>query len=449
MKIYRPLWNEGALLSPQQFQQQSDWEAFRSAGVAALASPFAWGIEKAEFDEALLASGLMQMLQLRLWLADGTLIDAHSSDLPPEPRELNAEATAGKDAVIVVIALPLMQPGIVNVQSGEGQAERPLRYREEWVSVQDAFGPEEESMAVARFNFSLRFAHENNESWRVCPVARLIRNGQGGWHQDPAFIPPLVFFSASPTLKERLTLLNRQLRSRRQRLMSMRRESNERLADFAVADVSLFWLLNALNSHARVLQEYERYPDRHPEIVWAELARLAGSMLTFSLDSDPDAIPGYDHADLSNTFPPLFDLIATLLEASLPSRVIALEMSRPDRQTWKASLHDVRLREEADLYLSVRSDVPAWQVAEKFPALCQAGSPDEVNTIYGAVLRGIPLIPVSRVPAALPVRMENQYFALDMESTAAREMLEQGVCLFYVPELLGALELELFAVLRS
>ncbi len=31
-------------------------------------------------------------------------------------------------------------------------------------------------------------------------------------------------------------------------------------------------------------------------------------------------------------------------------------MSRPDGQTWKANLHDIRLREEADLYLSVRSD---------------------------------------------------------------------------------------------
>ena len=449
MKIYRPLWNEGALLSPQQFQQQSDWESFRSAGVASLASPFVWGIEKAEFDDRLLSSGLMQLTELRLWLEDGVLIDARCSDLPPEPRELNAQETAGRDAVTVVVALPLMQTGIVNVQQARAQAERPLRYREEWVTVQDAFGPEEESMAVARFNYTLRFAHEDNESWCTCPVARLIRDGQGGWRQDPAFIPPLAFFSASPALRERLTLLNRQLRSRRQRLMSMRRESNERLADFAVADVSLFWLLNALNSHAWVLQEYERYPDRHPEIIWAELARLAGSMLTFSLDSDPDAIPGYDHRDLNSTFPPLFDLITVLLEASLPSRVIALEMSRPDRQTWKAALHDARLRKEADLYLSVRSDIPAWQIAEKFPVLCQAGSPDEVTAIYGAVLKGIPLIPVTRVPAALPVRMENQYFALDMESAAAQEMLEQGVCLFYVPDLLGALDLELFAVLRS
>lgn len=414
-----------------------------------LASPFPWGVEKVEFDDGLLSSGLIQIRHLRLWLPDGTLVDTLNSDLPPAARELVTSQLAGQEAVTVVLALPLMQPGTSNVQQEASVSERPLRYREEWVTVADAFGPEEESMAVARFNLAIRFQHESNGSWKTCAVARLVRDGQGGWRQDPEFIPPMVLFSASPVLRERLVLLNRQLRSRRQRLMSMRRESNERLADFAVADVSLFWLLNALNSHARVLTEYERFPARHPEQVWAELARLAGSMLTFSLDSDLDAIPGYDHTEPGNTFPPLFDLITGLLEASLPSRVIALEMSRPDEQTWKASLHDVRLREEADLYLSVRSDIPAWQIAERFPALCKAGSPDEVNEIYSVALKGIPLIAVNRVPAALPVRLENQYFALDMESTAAHDMLEQGVCMFYVPSLLGSLELELFAVLRS
>jgi type VI secretion system protein ImpJ len=62
-------------------------------------------------------------------------------------------------------------------------------------------------------------------------------------------------------------------------------------------------------------------------------------------------------------------------------------MSRPDGQTWKANLHDIRLREEADLYLSVRSDIPACRLP-KFPALCQAGSPDDVREIYGAALKG-------------------------------------------------------------
>ena len=87
MKIYRPLWNEGALLSPQQFQQQAEWESFRSAGASALASPFPWGVEKIEFNDTLLSSGLIQITQLRLWLEDGSLIDAQRSDLPPAPRE--------------------------------------------------------------------------------------------------------------------------------------------------------------------------------------------------------------------------------------------------------------------------------------------------------------------------------------------------------------------------
>lgn len=238
MKIYRPLWNEGALLSPQQFQQQSEWETFRSTGVAALSSPFAWGVEQVEFDERLLGTGLIQITQLRVWLPDGTLVDTSVSDLPPEPREL--DLSQHSDAVTVVIALPLMQSGLNNVLQETAVADRPLRYREEWVHVQDAFGSEEESVAVARFNLAIRFEHEDNASWQCCPVARLIRDGQGSWRHDPAFIPPMALFSASPAMRERLVLLNRQLRSRRQRLMSMRRESNERLADFAVADVSLF-----------------------------------------------------------------------------------------------------------------------------------------------------------------------------------------------------------------
>lgn len=195
MKIYRPLWNEGALLSPQQFQQQSEWESFRSTGVAALASPFAWGVEQAEFDERLLGSGLIQITQLRLWLPDGSLVDTAVSDLPPEPRELGLAQHS--DAVTVVIALPLMQSGLNNVQQESAIADRPLRYREEWVNVQDAFGSEEESVAVARFNLAIRFEHEDNASWQCCPVARLIRDGQE-WRQDPAFIPPMALFSASP-----------------------------------------------------------------------------------------------------------------------------------------------------------------------------------------------------------------------------------------------------------
>ncbi|WP_165771160.1 type VI secretion system baseplate subunit TssK, partial [Enterobacter hormaechei] len=64
---------------------------------------------------------------------------------------------------------------------------------------------------------------------------------------------PVLAFNAHDGLVQRLDTLLLQLRAKCQRLMAMRRESNQRMADFAVADVSLFWLLNALNSAEPVL----------------------------------------------------------------------------------------------------------------------------------------------------------------------------------------------------
>lgn len=80
----------------------------------------------------------------------------------------------------------------------------------------------------------------------------------------------------------------------------MRRESNDRMADFAVADVSLFWLLNALNSAEPVLEQFQCHPKSPPERLYPELARLAGSLLTFSLEHQVSAIPVWQHEQLNN-----------------------------------------------------------------------------------------------------------------------------------------------------
>ena len=47
------------------------------------------------------------------------------------------------------------------------------------------------------------------------------------------------------------------------------------------------------------------------------------------------------------------------------------------------------------------------------------------------------------------LRLENQYFALDLGHEKGQAMLASGTCAFYVPSTLGDVQLELFAVLRS
>ncbi len=89
------------------------------------------------------------------------------------------------------------------------------------------------------------------------------------------------------------------------------------MADFAVADALCSGLLNALNSAEPVLGYFLRYRQSPPERLYPELARLAGSLLTFSLTHQANAVPIYQqHDQLNAVFPPLFDLLSDLLEAS-------------------------------------------------------------------------------------------------------------------------------------
>ncbi|AZE72284.1 Uncharacterized protein ImpJ/VasE [Pseudomonas synxantha] len=451
MKIDRPLWAAGALLCPQQFQQQARWEAWANEQLARLTLAHPWGVQVVEFDPETLRLGKLKMTQLRVRMPDGTWIDTEWVDRLPPALELVQLLADEDQQALLHLALPLEQANGNNCLFEGGRADRPMRFRQAWREVQDIYADEVQSIGVMEHALSLRLHRDDNADYLTCPIARLVRDGQGVWGLDPAYVPPLLSFAAHAGLVNQLDNLLTQLSAKRQRLMGMRRESNQRMADFAVADVSLFWLLNALNTYQPVLADLQAFPARHPEQVYQQLIKLAGSLLTFSLEHDIDKIPAYRHESLEAVFPPLMHTISLLLEASLPSRVIALELEEQGANRWQVTLNDPRLRERegADFYLSVRCRLPAAQLQDHFPRLCKIGTPDEVNYLVNAALDGVPLQSLSHVPAAIPLRLENQYFALDLDHSKGQAVLDEGVCAFYVPSTLADVKLELFAVLRS
>ncbi|EFC0649835.1 type VI secretion system baseplate subunit TssK [Escherichia coli] len=445
MKIFRPLWEDGAALAPQQFQQQARWDEHIADTVAGMGISHPWGVVNAEFDTAALVLSRLNATRLVVRFQDGTMVDTDLADNLPPVCDLSV--ANGSEVVEVVVALPLLSASGGNLDNGQ-DSERPRRWKSERLVVQELAGHESGELAILRNAVTLRLSTQENTAYLTCPVARLARNAQGQWNRDPSFIPPMLSIAASPLLVAELSDLLVRLQARRKRLMAMRRESNERLADFAVADVSLFWLLNALNSAEPVLTELMQTPGRHPELLYRELTRLAGSLLTFSLEHDASDIPVYQHDTPERVFPPLLALLDKLLEASLPSRVISIQLDHAD-QFWKGSLHDARLREGADFYLSVRSSMPNHELQVTFPQLCKAGSLDDVSDVVNVALSGMVIKPLSHVPAAIPLRLENQFFSLDLSTDAARAMLEAGSCTFYTPCSLGEVKLELFAVLRA
>lgn len=251
MKIYRPLWSEGAFLAPQQFQQQTRWDAYVADVVAHMSLSSPWGVISAEFDESALTVSRLNPVNLVVRFPDGTLVDTGISDNLPPACDLSH--LTGYSSVDIVWRCRCFRLMAAIFRQATALAVRVAGSRN---GCQCRIsGQERTDMAVLRHAITLRYAHDDNSAYLTCPVACLTRNAQGQWELGRDFLPPSLSLSASPLLINSLSDLVHRIQARCRRLMALRRESNERMADFAVADVSLFWLLNALNSSEPVLRE--------------------------------------------------------------------------------------------------------------------------------------------------------------------------------------------------
>jgi type VI secretion system protein ImpJ len=449
MRTFKPLWHEGVVLTPQHFQQQELWSQFNSRHLSSLALAEPWGVIDVQVDEEMLNVGRLKLTQLKLRFSDGSIVDTSISDVLPAARDIARDLPAEQQSALVIAALPLMNAEGSNCRYDEEKLARPRRYLREFVRVPDFFGDGIEEIAVQRQAVHLLFDIESQADSIGCPIFRLVRNARGQLEIDHNFIPPCLRLSAHPHHLERIARLADILLAKSTALSARRRERVDQIAEFGVADVSLFWLLHCINTHWPELSFLHRYSDQSPEKLYALLARLAGALMTFSTASNLSELPAYEHERQQQVFGKLETLIRELLDAIIPSRVIPIGLAQKNATSWNARFNDERLLAGADYYLSVQAAVPAFQLVEQIPKLCKIGSPDDIEHIVNAALAGIPLRAVQRVPAAIPVRLENQYFALDASDPAHARMLAARACQIYLPASLPDASLELFAVLPS
>ncbi|KUY57105.1 type VI secretion system baseplate subunit TssK [Burkholderia sp. RF2-non_BP3] len=450
MRIDKPLFHEGLILTQQHFQQQQRWAEFalHQFATAALAQP--WGTLGVEVDEEALATGRIKLTRLKLRFTDGTPIDTTLADPLPSARDLTQGVPADQQSVVVLAALALPNANGNNCRFDEATLARPRRSYREFVKVTDLNGTGETEIAAERHAVRLLFDFESHADDTVCAIARLTRGTNGQFQIDQRFVPPCLTLGSHPLHLERINRLADILHAKSLALGARRSERIDQVAEYGVADVQLFWLLHCIHAAWPQLRLFATHPGRSPEHLYATLAQLASALMTFSTSSDLTDIPAYDHARADKVFTKLEAMIRDLLDAIIPSRVVPIGLTRQSPTTWTGQFLDERIVEDAaDWYLSVNAPTPAFTLVEQFPRLCKIGAPDEVEHIVNSALLGIPLKAVQRVPAAIPVRLDNQYFALDSNDPAHARMLAARACQIYLPASVPDASLELYAVLRS
>ena len=138
MKIYKPLWEEGILLSPQHFQQQNRFEEHIISSLVKVGGGFQWGIFSRMLDEKALELGSLKLDILQLCMPDGTFVDTYLSDNYISARDLQDIPTE-KSRILVYLGIPRWQNNTSNLADTADVPGNPRRFTKRFKMVSDIF----------------------------------------------------------------------------------------------------------------------------------------------------------------------------------------------------------------------------------------------------------------------------------------------------------------------
>ena len=443
--MQKVLWNKGVLLMPQHLQMQDRFlEELLAFELRSLAF-CPWGFSRLEIDREALAGGTLAVSAATGLLPDGTPFDVPEADPAPPPKPLDAHWAPDAQTLDVHLGLPEHRVGGRNVASAAGGS---ARYRAELSLRRDeTTGESEKPVQLARRNLMVLAGGETLEGTVSMPLARVVRGPAGALQLDPYFVPPLLDVAASEYVLAILRRLLELLSAKSSALAALRRQRNQGLADFGVADVANFWLLYTVNTHLPLLRHLYETRRGHPGEVFQALSALAGALSTFSPKLHPRSLPAYEHSRPGESLGQLDEIIRELLETVVPANHVALPLRATEPSVYATAIDQDRYLAAPQAYLAMNAAIRPDELARRAPGLLKVSSGDQIERLIRQALPGVPLKHVATPPSALPVKLDYQYFVLDRSGPDWEAIRRARNLAVYVPSDLPDPQLELVLLL--
>jgi type VI secretion system protein ImpJ len=436
-------------LAQHHFQTQSRYheESIRFAVNELYFEPV--GLAAAGFDHDGLMNGVVSLTHARGIMPDGTPFQIPETDAPPEPLDLHPIFQPTEHQQTVCLALPPLRPGAANCST---DASEGLRYIAETQNLLDeTTGLDERPVTLGRKNFELVLESPDEADRILLPVARVKRDGSGQFVYDSSFIPPCIQIGGSERLMGMLADLLGLLERKAESLSKERNLAGDMVAQYGGKDLASFWLSHAIHSGIAPLRYHLQTRRTHPEDLYLELARLAGALCTFSLGSDPKAVPLYDHSRLEECFTQLDGHIRSHLEVTLPTSCERVPLRRRSvRSIFTGSVRQEMCSEKTQWILGVRSEEKTSRVVSAVVGKMKVASKEALPVlVQTSGMAGLELEHMARPPRELAPRVGWEYFLMKRSGSlwkGIRDTLEVGV---WVPDEIVEADLELAVIQQS
>jgi len=417
---HRVVWTKGMFLTPQHFQTQDrffeDALQFRFA-----ASHYAnWGVTALDIDSEGLGTGLFRVNKCSGIMPDGEPFDIPDTDDAPASRSVTEHFPPNRNSLDVFLGIPENRPRARNVTiPGPGQADAPgpppsTRYLAETRMITDEnAGDEEKAVQVARRTFRLLFEDEHRDGFSCFRISQVTRSAAGMPMLNPQFVAPCLDIASSDYLSMLLRREIEILATKSANLSAPRRERGKDVAEFSASDTYNFWFLHTVNSFLPELRHIWKVRHGHPELAYMSMLRLAGALTTFSLEARPEDLPDYDHNDLGCCFTLLDEKIRRLIGAIIKEQFITVPLEVRDRFIWSGTVTEDQYFRNSQFFLAVSAKMGVDDLIRKVPQLTKITAPDDIQRLIRNALPGVILRHVPVPPAAIKLKLENQYFSLN------------------------------------
>ncbi|MDX2150505.1 MAG: type VI secretion system baseplate subunit TssK [Bryobacteraceae bacterium] len=446
MKQLEPvIWAKGTFLTPQHLQIQDRFlENTLQFHLGAL-SFRPYGFTRLNIDREALAAGLFSIASATGIFPDGLLFDIPESDAAPPPKPIAEAFDQDQDTLDLYLAIPHYRDRGINVATGR---ESDARFQADYSMFRDEnTGLAEKPVQIARKNFRFMTGNENRSGASALRIARVQKTPANTLQLDPLFVPPLLDLAASDYLMSIARRLVEILGAKSGILAGTRRQKNLSLADFGTADIASFWLLYTVNSHFPLFQHYFDVRRGHPERLYQVMLSLAGCLTTFSPKLHPRDLPLYDHDELAACFTALDELCRNLLETVVPSNFVSLPLKLVQPSIYATALAEDKYFNNTKMYLAVSADMGEGDLLAKAPFLLKICSAAHIEHLVRQALPGVPMTHVQKPPSAIPVKLNYQYFSLNLSGVAWEAVLRARNLAAYVPGDFPNPQLELIILL--
>ena len=445
--LSRVVWSEGMHLGPHHFQAQSRYFEDTLWFLNAYLHQEPWGFLHFSIDAAALRNGVATLSYASGILPDGLIFDLPDCDAAPPPLPLDKVFTPTDSEVLLYLGIPKRRDDGSDCNlSGESSA----RYSSLQRTVRDdSYGNGEYNVAFARKNLTLLSQAQVTEDVVAIPIARIQRDGKGGFMCDPDFIAPCLRIAACENLLQLLHNLANAIDEKIASTRAVRGSSRGFELGTSALDVANYWFIHALSASLPALRHHLQDRRSHPEDVYRDLTRLAGALGTFAVQARAEQIPPYHHGHLTATFSEMDALIRKYLEIVAPSNTVTLDFKRSAQYIYSAQVLDERCLRRARWIFGIRSSLTESMLLRQAPQLIKICSAEGVGKLVQRALPGMELMHVPVPPSAMRAEADMHYFSVSLAGPCWQHILQTKQVGVYLPGELGDAQFDLTVILEA